>query len=554
VRLRAVLPARRHLGAAALTAVALFVAYPPFGLVVPAFLALVPLLWALEETVAQAYGRAGVQGGSGGDRTTVRPYDGTPGAGGWAEVVRLGFWAGALANGLVFYWLVIALWHYTPLALAGYLGAVLLDLAPWWTAFALAYVWVRRRTGLPVWVVLPLLWTALEWLIGHQGDLAFPWLGLGIALTRVPVLVQFAEIGGARGVALWLAACNALVYLALRRRSWRPAAVAALTVALALGYGLWREAAIVQRPVATVALLQPNVGFDEKQDPALEDQRFDALLRQLSDGARLPGVQLIATPETALPGVYADAQWRRCYAYGGIPAALRRDSAVAALARRARLPILAGVVEFVGLPDCDYTYYNAAFFYDSTGDRTLQPSYHKKYLVPVTERVPFLPPRWFTKLNWFGGFSRGDRFPVYRFAQGGFGVLICFESIFEDLARGYRRDGADFLINITNDGWFGSTVGPYQHAAHLVMRAIETRMGVARAANTGVSEFVDPLGHVHQATPLEVERTVAGPVMTTSVRTLYVRLGDWVGALALAGAAALLIAAGVRGRTTGASS
>jgi apolipoprotein N-acyltransferase len=551
VRLRGLLPARRHLTAAALTAVALFVAYPPFGLVVPAFVALVPFLWCLEEYVAgvRAYARTGVQGES--DRTPARRHGRTAGGTGWAAVMRTGYWFGALTNGLVFYWLVVALWHFTPLALAGYLAAVLIVLAPGWLLFALAYVWVRRRTGLPVWLVFPLLWTALEWLVGHQGDLAFPWLSLGVTLTRVPVLVQFAELGGARGVTLWLAAVNALLYLAIVRRRWRPAAVAALSVALALGYGLWRMATIVERPLATAALLQPNVGFDEKQDAVLEDRRFDELLRQAGDAARRPGVQLVVTPETALPGLYFDAQWRRCYTYPGVQAAVRRDSLVAALARGARVPLLVGAVEYVGHPDCSYDYYNAAFFYDSAGDRLAQPSYRKHDLVPITERVPFLPPRWFGGVNWFGGFSRGDRTPVYRFAQGGFGVLICYESIFEDLSRRYRREGADFLVNITNDGWFGTTVGPYQHAAHLVMRAIETRAGVARAANTGVSEFVDPLGRAHQATPLEVPRTIAGPVFTTSIRTPYVRFGDWVGALALAGTAALFVAASVRRRSPG---
>ncbi len=548
--LRALLPARRHLVAAVLTAALLFLAYPPFGLVVAAFVALAPFVWALDEIAGAPTRReTDAPGAKAENSAPVRRSADGAGEEGWAEVVRVGFWTGALANGLVFYWLVIALWHYTPLALAGYLGAILLDLAPWWTAFALAYVWVRRRTGLPVWLVLPLLWTAMEWLIGHQGDLAFPWLGLGIALTRAPVLVQFAELGGARGVALWLAACNGLLVLALLRRSWRPAGVAALTVALAFGYGLWREAAIVQRPVATVALLQPDVGFREKWEPGKKDSLVAALIRQTADEAGRAPLQLIAWPEVALPDWFADPAtlqwgWQN-------PQSQRWDAAVSALAARLKVPILTGVEDVEFHPGGNYDYYNAAYFYDSTGNRLGQPSYHKKYLVPVTERVPFLPPRWFSKLNWFGGFSRGDRFPVYRFAQGGFGVLICYESIFEDLARRYRREGADFLVNITNDGWFGSTVGPYQHAAHLVMRAIETRMGVARAANTGVSEFVDPLGHVHQATPLEVERTVAGPVMTTSVRTLYVRLGDWVGALALAGAAALLVSAYVRRRHPG---
>ena len=544
MKLRELLPPRRHALAAALTAGLLFVAYPPFSLVAPSFLALVPLLWMLEESVG-----AGVPGhrgtgapGAGRDDVgaPVRRYAGTPGGeGGWAEVARLGYWVGAASSGLVFYWLVIALWHFTPLALAGYLAAVLLVLAPGWLVFALAYVWVRRRTGLPVWLVFPLLWTALEWLVGHQGDLEFPWLGLGTSLTSVPTLVQFADLGGARGVTLWLAWVNSLVYLALARRAWRPVALATATALAALGYGLWREATIVMRPVTTVAVLQPNVGFREKWDREYQDSLVVALMRQTMEAARRPGVRLVAWPEAALPGFFVDhPNW---------------DALVRTTVAELRTPLVAGALDAEFHPDGSYDYFNAAFLFDSTGNRHGQPSYRKKYLVPITERVPFLPPKWFKALNYFGGFSRGDRFPVLRIPEGGFGVLICYESIFEDLARGYRRDGADFLLNITNDGWFGSTVGPYQHAAHLVMRAIETRMGVARAANTGVSEFVDPLGRVHLATPLEVPRTIAGPVLTTSVRTPYVRFGDWVGALALAGSAALLVAGYARQRLQGVS-
>jgi apolipoprotein N-acyltransferase len=124
--------------------------------------------------------------------------------------------------------------------------------------------------------------------------------------------------------------------------------------------------------------------------------------------------------------------------------------------------------------------------------------------------------------------------------MGRFGVVICYESAFEDLARRYRALGADFLVNITNDAWFGNTSAPRQHLAHLTMRAIETRLGVARAANTGISGLVDPLGRVHQPTQLNQQAVVLGEVLGSPVRTLYVRWGDWVGALSLVGTAVLL--------------
>ena len=90
-------------------------------------------------------------------------------------------------------------------------------------------------------------------------------------------------------------------------------------------------------------------------------------------------------------------------------------------------------------------------------------------------------------------------------------------------------NGADFLVNITNDVWFGRTSAPHQHASHLVMRAIENRIGIARAANTGISEFVDPLGREYKRTELEVKTYVSGLVKTSDVLTVYTRLGDWVG-------------------------
>lgn len=507
MRLRRAVPDPREITAAATTAVLLFTAYPPFNLIVPSFVALVPFLWELDartrgRTDAQAHGPAG-----------------------------LGFWTGLLANGLVLYWMVVALWHFTPLSAAGYLASILV-LAAWWTLLGWSTAWVRRRTGLPLWVVFPLLWTAMEWLIGHQGEVRFPWLGLGTSLTTAPLLVQWADLAGARGVTLWLAWVNVMVFLALRRRSWRPLVPAAATLVLAVGYGAWRERTLVLRPVTVVGVIQPNVGFEEKRARRDEDALVAQLLRVTARAESLPGVRLVAWPEAAADGYFVDhPQWVQW---------------IGDAARRSGVPILAGALDVQFYPNGTYDTYNAAFFFDSSGADVRWPAYRKTYLVPIVERVPFVNPRWFGKLKWFGGFGHGDRFPVFRTREGGFGVLICYESAFEDLARRYRAEGADFLVNITNDSWFGTTAAPYQHAAHLVMRAIETRMGIARAANTGISEFVDPLGGTHLRTPLDVERVEADTVWTTAGRTLYVRWGDWVGLLALIGTAALIVAGLVR--------
>ncbi|HEY7193259.1 MAG TPA: hypothetical protein VH439_05915, partial [Gemmatimonadales bacterium] len=108
----------------------------------------------------------------------------------------------------------------------------------------------------------------------------------------------------------------------------------------------------------------------------------------------------------------------------------------------------------------------------------------------------------------------------------------------------YRAHGANFFINVTNDAWFGTTSAPAQHASHLVLRTIETRMGIARAANSGITEFVDPLGHAYAATKMNETAAVAGVLRTSDVIPLYVRLGDWVGTLVVVltlGGAGLLL-------------
>ncbi len=505
------LPDWKDLTAAATTAVLLFTAYAPYDLVLPSFVALVPFLWRLE------------------DRLDVRTHARTDARA--LGPLGTGFWFGLLANGLVLYWMVIALWHFTRLSAMGYLATIVI-LGLFWAVLAWATVWVRRRARLPAWAVFPLLWTALEWGVGHLGEIRFPWLGLGTSLTSVPVLVQWADLAGARGVTLWLAWVNVAVFLAVRRRTWRPAALAGATVLAALGYGAWRERTLAVRPVTVVAVVQPNLGFEEKEASRDQDSVVEQLLRLTVRADSLPGVRLVAWPEGATDGYFVDhPQW---------------VTWIADTVRATRVPILVGGLDAQFYPGGSYDTYNAAFFFDSTGSDARWPSYRKTYLVPIVERVPFLNPRWFGKLKWFGGFGHGDRFPVYRVGGGGFGVVICYESAFEDLARRYRREGADFLLNITNDAWFGRTAAPYQHASHLVMRAIETRMGIARAANTGISEFVDPLGRAYRRTPLEVQTVEADTVYTTSGETLYVRLGDWVGVLALVGTGALLVAAFVR--------
>ena len=483
----------------ALGALALVLSYPPFPLPPLSFFALIPAVLLVRQCVQTADARA---------------------------AFRWGWWYGLATNALVLYWMIFALWHFTPFSALGYVATIA---ALGLFTGCLFWFVVRVRLAapaVPLWVIFPVAWTTLEWFVGHIGDVSFPWLGLGTSLADAPLLVQWADLAGARGVTLWLAWCNVAIVEAWMagRGAWdvgRKLAPVLTTLVLALGYGVWREQTLPVREVGVVGLIQPNEGFREKWDPAHADDVVAKLLDMSQRVMALARPQLVVWPEGAVPGyLFEQPDW---------------DRAISGLARVSHTPILAGGLYADPSVPRPIPYYNAAYLYDSTGDRRSHPVYGKHYLVPIVERVPFIPVRWMRSVpglgRWSGGFARGSDLPVYPTAIGRFGVIICYESAFEDLPRRYRALGADFLVNITNDAWFGRTSAPRQHASHLVLRAIETRMGIARPANSGISEFVDPLGHAYAASRLGEEALVADRLRTSDVTTLYVRWGDWVGTL-----------------------
>ena len=503
----------------ALASAALFlISFPPFRLLIPVFLALVPAAIVVARKVDAG--------------EPVRTS------------FRFGFWLGAMAYGLTLYWIAIALSIYTKLSFLGYIGAVLV-MAPVVGVTMAALHAARRVTRLPFALLLPVVWTASEIVINYMSDLAFPWLPLGLATARFPVLAQIADISGVRGVSFWIAATAGLLADAWLHRADRRAVVVRLASVVGLGlavagYGLWRLRSTKTRSVAPIAIVQPNIPQEEKWQKENEDRIVTMLASLTREGMQASGAHLVVWPEVALPGyLLRKPEWA---------------DTLRSLSAPTRVPILFGVldVEFLAARAADgtqeYEIFNAAMTTDSTGRIAPQGPYHKEFLVPVVERVPFLDPDWFAGLRYFGGFGRGKDQPPFRYPFGDAGILICYESIFPQLSREYRRGGAEILVNITNDAWFGRSIAPYQHEAHLALRAIENRVGIVRSANTGISGYVDPLGRFHGETKLETSASRTYDVHTTSVTTLFVRLGDWVGVGSLLATVVFVAYAWVRRR------
>lgn len=468
-------------------------AFPPWDFGPLAFLGLVPLFLALEET--------------------------DPGQAAW-----LGY-----AGGLSFYlatiwWVINTMTTYGRMPLLLSLVALLLlcgILAGYTAAFAWLLAAGQRWLRLPREVV-PLvaagLWTALEFLRTYLFS-GFPWALLGTSQYRQPTIRLLASAVGVYGISALLTLVNAtlagVMVWSLRPRGeagrWRemlvPLGLAAVAVLVTVGYGrlIWRDAT-GGTPIR-VALLQGNIDQSLKWDRGYQTATLD-IYERLARGVAAEKPALIVWPETAVPFF------------------LRREAELSARVRR--LPAETGIPMLVGSPDLgdDGFLYNAAFLLGSDG--RIRGRYDKRHLVPFGEYVPLK--RLFFFLDklvvGIGDFGQGRAATVFSLNGARFSVMICYEVIFPGEVRQFVREGAQFLVNITNDAWFGRSGAPYQHLAMAAMRAVENGTYLVRAANTGVTAVITPTGEILAETGTFTEAVLVGSVRARQAETPYTRYGD----------------------------
>jgi apolipoprotein N-acyltransferase len=215
-----------------------------------------------------------------------------------------------------------------------------------------------------------------------------------------------------------------------------------------------------------------------------------------------------------------------------------------AVARETGLPILMSSPDQVR----PGVFENSAFLVEETGE--IQGKYSKRHLVPFGEYVPLRPLFFFLdKLTVpVGDFIPGREVTVFRGPYGRFSVSICYEVVFPDEVREEVRRGAEFLVNITNDAWFGRTSAPYQHLAMAAFRAVENNVYMVRAANTGISGIIEASGRITEATDLYTDAAFVGRIRLGGARTFYTRYGDIFAWICAAAAAACVVAAPRRRR------
>ncbi len=449
----------------------------------------------------------------------------------WLSIDRLdstqAFYAG-IGTGIGFYlpliyWICPTLTKYGGLNFLAALSCLLLlvlYLSLYTGVFALAMKKISVPEGLvPFWGAVT--WVALEYIRTYLFS-GFPWGVLGYSQYPNLVLIQAADTFGVLGISFLLVLANGVsvtVFKAFSQRAWpEKINMAGLSLAVVLLcsafiYGHFKLAEIRGQikgePFRKISVIQANIPQDRKWDKVFIDETIDRYFR-LSLQA-IP-CDLVVWPETALP-----------FYYGMDPIPSNR---VDALVRKA------GTFFLIGIPaaqpsDQGFLYYNRACML--TPLALPKGYYDKHHLVPFGEYVPFKHLlRFAEKLTaGAGDFSKGETGPVpLKFGTGTTGVLICFEVLFPDIARDFVLNGADILTTMTNDAWFGRTQAALQHFSIAVFRAVENRRSVVRAANTGISGFIDPAGTILEKTDIFTACALTRQVPVMSGKTFYTRHGD----------------------------
>lgn len=479
---------------AGVSGLALSAAFPPSPFDWLAWVAIIPLLWAAEGLAP-------------------------------AAAFRIGLCAGFVHYVTLLYWILFVLGHYGglhPLLAVPPLLLLCLYLALYPALFSALYRLLADLPAAPLWGAG--LWTALELARGRLLS-GFPWCPLGISQFDNLPLIQIADITGAGGLSFLIVLINIALYRLLRNprdaftaRSAAALLIGFLMLAGALAYGfarLDRHAGPAARDAEglVVALVQANIDQSLKWDTAYQERTVERY-RRLTEAAVKQSPGLVVWPETAAPFFFGldheDLSER-----------------VSQTARDSGVPLLFGSPAY-DRAEGRTRYYNRAYLLSRDG--LTVGSYDKVHLVPFGEYVPLKRLLFFVDrlVPAAGDFTAG-RGPIPISHQGiDLGVLICFEAVFPELARGQVRAGADLLVNITNDAWFGRSSAPYQHLAMSAFRAVENRVSLVRAANTGISAFVEPTGRILESSPLFTEAVLVHEVaLTPSTNgTIYTHWGD----------------------------
>jgi apolipoprotein N-acyltransferase len=388
----------------------------------------------------------------------------------------------------------------------------------------------------------PFLWISTEVLRAYLPEISFPWGLLGYPAARNPALVQLTTITGIYGVSFLVAVFNLLliwILTATAEQKKTRMAIFAGVLAVLLAVQHFGPAFVPHAEAHHVArVVQPN--FPENEQYVGDwyvDHRADlAQLDQLSLRT-LPGAQkpdLLIWPEAPAPFSFQDPRF---------------GPYISRLATEFQNPVVVGVIDWKpilesgrGVPRTGLVPYNSAALLNGLGQKTFL--YDKIHLVPFGEYEPFpLIHQVVTSVSEeIGGFRKGKDRSVGKFPNGNtFSIFICYEAIYAGEIRQFANNGAQLLINVSNDGWFGKSEAAEQHIRMARVRAVENRRWLLRDTNSGITASIDPYGNVQRVMRRDTRDSADLPYDFRTDKTIYTRFGDWFAWMCVAISAILVL-------------
>lgn len=502
----------RNYGPSVLSGILLFLSFPNFNLYPLAWVSLVPLLISLW------------------DRDSLRAF-------------RSGWLTGVIYFLGTLYWIYHSITYYgnVPFLLSILVVLILsLYLGLYIGIFALAFSVKIVESRLPAVILAPLFWVTTEFIRSYAFT-GFPWASLGYSQYKLLSMIQIADMTGIYGISFLIVSINAAIAdiiifkkrenrMPLLSRIWIISGFIILFVFLlfTIIYGQWRLKQERPGSLVRVALVQGNIEQDKKWLPEYQSAVMDTY-KSLTLKAMNYSPSLIIWPETALPF------------YFGYEKGPTED--LIAFQRGLGSYLLTGSIIVKRPPSEGITgeLTNSAILLDRGGN--IPYIYDKIHLVPFGEYVPLKKVLFFLDklVVGIGDYTPGSKIIKASTDLGSFGTFICYEIIFPGLVRKFYSKGGDFIVTITNDAWFGKTAGPYQHFSMAVFRAIENRKPLLRAANTGISGYIDSNGRIVKETPIFQRLFDIVDMKTDRTRTIYSRYGDVFAYLCIIGTILLIL-------------
>ncbi len=457
---------------------------------------------------------------------------------------RVGWLAGTLAFTGSMFWVITAMNVYgkVPLPIASLVMLLLtIYLGLYVAVYAGGLAWIRATFPTLGFLPAPFLWVSLE-LIRTYFLSGVPRALFGYSQYQWLPIIQLADHFGVYGVSFLLVLVNAALAetiiwgikayrgFQIRAFPWPSCVAAAAGFGVALLYGttLLTAAEHTLARTLSVGVVQPNIEQAQKWDVAFRQdtmERYARLTAGLGDD-----LDLIIWPEAATPFIFEMEPH-----YRGL---------LSDMASRARAPLLFGSPALRRYADGRPFLLNSAYLLATDGQ--ILGRYDKQHLVPFGEYIPFHHSLLFfldKLVEGIGDFEAGPGSTLLLFKPREkvpplagaatvpdfhvkFGVVICYEVIFPNLVRQFAANGADFMVTITNDAWFGPSSAPYQHFGMVVFRAVENRVAFARAANTGISGFIDPYGHISRQSSIFTQEAMKETITVGHQQTFYAQYGD----------------------------